>query len=228
MAHRQYDAEYGLKQGAGYDASHLKGKSVLITGGASGIGEAALRAFVKAGAFVTFGDINEDLARTLVKELRDDKVRFVKCDTRVWADQLDLFKTAIDRSPSRTLDIVLANAGVSGDDNVFNDNADAETGEPVEPDLTILNVNLVGMMLTAKLALHYFPRQKEAGDHSLIFTSSVAGYADHAGAPQYGASKWGVRGIMHTLRGTRPTTGARVNVIAPWSVCLGCEGVRGC
>lgn len=41
------------------DVSSLAGKSVVVTGGAMGIGEAMVRAFVSAGAFVTFGDINK-------------------------------------------------------------------------------------------------------------------------------------------------------------------------
>jgi len=219
---QQFDAEHGLKQGDSYYASHLKGRSVLITGGASGIGEASVRAFVAAGAFVTFGDTAEDLAQALVQELGSDTAAFVKCDTRVWSDQVTLFKTAIARSPSRSVDIVLANAGISGLDNMFHDNADPETGDPVEPDLKILDINLTGMMYTAKLALHYFPRQKESHDRCLIFSSSLAGYADHPGAPQYCASKWGIRGVMRALRSAMPKIGARVNVIAPWYVleCL--------
>lgn len=218
MPVQQVDPEHALKQSAGYDASSLQGKSVVITGGASGIGEASLRAFAAAGAFVTFGDVAEDLSTALVNDLGSDKVAFVKCDTRVWSDQVNLFKTAIVHSPSHSVDIVLANAGISGLDNVFQDNADPTTGEPVEPDLKVLDINLTGMIYTAKLALHYFPRQKEADDRCLIFTSSLAGYADHPGAPQYSASKWGIRGVMRALRSTMPKIGARVNVIAPWYV----------
>lgn len=217
-AQQQFNAEHGLMPGTGYDASHVEGKSVVITGGASGIGEASLRAFVAAGAFVTFGDLAEDLAQGLVTELGSDRVAFVKCDTRVWSDQVTVFKTAIARSPSQSVDIVHANAGISGLDHVFQDNADSATGEPVEPDLRVLDINMTGMMYTAKLALHYFPRQKEAHDRCLIFSSSLAGYADHPGAPQYCASKWGVRGVMRALRSTMPKIGARVNVIAPWYV----------
>lgn len=216
MSVSQFGSEHGLKAGTSGDASQLMGKSILISGGASGIGEASLRAFVAAGAFVTFGDIAEDRADNLVKELGDDKVAFVKCDTRVWSDQVTLFKTAITRAPSRSLDIVLANAGISGLDNVFQDNADPATDEPVKPELNILDINLNGMMYTSKLALHYFARQKDRSDRCLIFTSSLAGYGDHPGALQYSASKWGIRGVMRSLRSTVSNFGARVNIIAPW------------
>ncbi|KIW40699.1 uncharacterized protein PV06_07876 [Exophiala oligosperma] len=51
------------------DTTTLRGKSVVVTGGASGFGENHARAFAPAGAFVTIGDINEDRGRKLVAEL---------------------------------------------------------------------------------------------------------------------------------------------------------------
>lgn len=214
----QFDQAHAIKAATGYDAKSLEGKSVVITGAASGIGEACMRSFVSAGAFVTFGDLAEDRAQALVSELGQDKVAFAKCDTRVWEDQAQLFKTATEKAPSRSIDVVLANAGISGWDSVFQDQSDPTTGEPVKPDLSILETNLVGVMYTTKLALHYFARQPEGSgrDRCLIMTSSLAGYADHNGAPQYSAAKFGVRGMMRSLRQVLPKQQARVNIIAPW------------
>lgn len=86
----------------------------MITGGANGMGEAFVRAFSAAGAFVTFGDVNER-GTEIEKELNagEEKVAFVKCDIRNWGEQKAMFETAKTRSPSRTVDIVLANAGIS-------------------------------------------------------------------------------------------------------------------
>lgn len=67
------------------DSASLEGKSVIITGGASGIGEACLRAFVAAGAFVTFGDLADDLGNAIVAELGGENVAFVHCDVTKWA-----------------------------------------------------------------------------------------------------------------------------------------------
>lgn len=113
---------------------------------------------------------------------------------------------------------VLANAGISGIDAVFQDNADPKSGEPRKPDLSILEINLVGFTYTAKLALHYFPRQAEGADRDrcLLMTASLAGYIDLPGAPQYQASKHGTKGLMRSLRRTMPAQGGRVNIIAPW------------
>lgn len=218
MAATNFDIAHAIKPTAGFDPQSVQGKSVVITGAASGIGEACMRSFVSAGAFVTFGDFAEDRAHALVSELGHDKVAFVKCDARVWQDQAALFKTAVERSPSRSVDIVFANAGISGRDSVFNDQADPETDEPVKPDLSILETNLIGVMYTTKLALYYFARKPEGAgrDCCLIMTSSIAGYADHNGAPQYSAAKFGIRGMMRSLRQMLPKQNARVNIIAPW------------
>ena len=51
----QFNRSMAIAHGATFDSGSLKGKSVVVTGGASGIGEAAMRSSVKAGAFVAFG-----------------------------------------------------------------------------------------------------------------------------------------------------------------------------
>ena len=52
-------------------------------------------------------------------------------------------------------------------------------------------------------------------------TASLAGYLDQPGSPQYNASKWGVRGLMRSLRRTCPQFGIRVNILAPWFIHTG-------
>jgi NAD(P)-dependent dehydrogenase (short-subunit alcohol dehydrogenase family) len=95
---------------------NVKGKSVIITGGANGMGEAAVRDFVAAGAFVTFADMDLAKGKIVEKELNaDGKVRsaFVQCDIRDWDEQKNMFETARATSPSKSVDIVIANAGIS-------------------------------------------------------------------------------------------------------------------
>lgn len=96
------------------DTSKVRGKSIIVTGGANGMGEAFVRAFTAAGAFVTFGDLHQR-GSEIEKELNVDgqKAVFVKCDIRNWEDQVKLFETAKSKSPSNSVDIVVANAGIS-------------------------------------------------------------------------------------------------------------------
>jgi NAD(P)-dependent dehydrogenase (short-subunit alcohol dehydrogenase family) len=90
--------------------------------------------------------------------------------------------------------------------------------EPVQPDLRIININLIGVFYTAKLAMHYFRVQPEGEnrDRCLIIKGSLAGFLDQPGTPQYNASKFGGRGLMRSLRRTSWQQGIRVNYIAPW------------
>lgn len=82
------------------------------------MGEAMVRAFVAAGAFVTFGDMHPR-GTEVEKELngtdpnQPPKAAFVKCDIREWDDMINLFETAKNKSPSNSVDVVIANAGIS-------------------------------------------------------------------------------------------------------------------
>jgi NAD(P)-dependent dehydrogenase (short-subunit alcohol dehydrogenase family) len=98
------------------DLSQVKGKSVIVTGGANGMGEAMVRSFVAAGAFVTIADMHPrgtDLAKELNSSAGEEVAVFVKCDIRSWEDQIKLFETAKAKSPSNSIDVVIANAGIS-------------------------------------------------------------------------------------------------------------------
>ena len=97
------------------DESKLVGKSVIITGGANGIGEQLVRQFAAADAYVTFGDTNDARGRQLEAELNEScrRVMFVRCNISEWDDQVRMFEKAIEASPNRSCDIVVANAGIS-------------------------------------------------------------------------------------------------------------------
>jgi NAD(P)-dependent dehydrogenase (short-subunit alcohol dehydrogenase family) len=146
------------------------------------------------------------------------RAKFVKCDTTSWNDQLALFAAAKSFSPTSKIHYVVANAGITKQDDVFAYNPSG----PEKPDLKIIDVNIRGVLYTTKLANHYFISQngeKESDkqeDTCLVLISSGAGYLDCPRAPQYQASKYGMRGVMHALRRTAHHYGSRVNIIAPW------------
>jgi len=87
-----------------------------------------------------------------------------------------------------------------------------------------MDVNVTGVLYTTKLATHYFIKQngekpsESQDDTCLILMGSGAAFLDCLRIPQYSASKWAARGIMHALRRTAFYYGSRVNVISPWSV----------
>lgn len=93
----------------------LRGKSVIVTGGANGMGEVCVRDFVAAGAFVTIADLNVERGSLLEQELNKSAPTcvFVKCDIRSWDDQKNMFEIAKAKSPHNSVDVVIANAGIS-------------------------------------------------------------------------------------------------------------------
>jgi NAD(P)-dependent dehydrogenase (short-subunit alcohol dehydrogenase family) len=98
------------------DLTQVHGKSVIVTGGANGLGESIVREFVNAGAFVTFADLDDERGRRMEAEINNRSSRacvFVKCDVRAWEDQKVVFETARAESPSGSVDVVIANAGIS-------------------------------------------------------------------------------------------------------------------
>jgi NADP-dependent 3-hydroxy acid dehydrogenase YdfG len=92
----------------------------------------------------------------------------------------------------------------------------------VKPSLTTIDINLKGTLYTTKLALHYFIKQNgqepspTQQDTCLVLIGSGAAFLDCPRQPQYQSTKWGARGIMHSLRRTAFYYGSRVNVISPW------------
>lgn len=181
------------------DRTKVKDKSVIVTGGANGMGETCLRAFVAAGAFVTFGDVNER-GYEVEQELNaahGNCCKFVKCNIQDWEEQKTMFETARQFSPAKSVDIVLANAGISrssGDSMWVLDGELHQTrlivfqtplltilsdpdGEAQKPSLNIVNTNLIGSLYTFKLAVHYFRKQPdhESRDRCFIITGSMNG-----------------------------------------------------
>ncbi|KAJ3502863.1 hypothetical protein NM208_g16636 [Fusarium decemcellulare] len=100
-----------------YDASSLAGKTILITGGALGLGANFARYWASHGANLMIGDINAEAGQQLVAELRTQYPKaahhFFDCDVTDWDSQVAFFKAAASASPHGGIDIVVANAGIN-------------------------------------------------------------------------------------------------------------------
>ncbi|RJE25050.1 short chain dehydrogenase reductase [Aspergillus sclerotialis] len=200
------------------EVSKIKGKSIIITGGANGMGEAMVRSLCAAGAFVTFGDLHPrgvEIAKELNTE--GEKAAFVKCDIREWDDLIILFETAKAKSPANSVDVVIANAGISRSSGDSLWRLDDPNGPPTKPDLNIVRVNLDGTFYTWKLAVHYFRKQPDSDerDRCFIITGSMVAYIDSPGNWEYTATKYGLRGFMKTVRRNSWEQGIRINYVAP-------------
>ncbi|KAJ1394554.1 Short-chain dehydrogenase/reductase SDR [Sesbania bispinosa] len=185
----------------------LQGKVALITGGASGIGEATAKLFLRHGANVIIADIQDDLGRSLCHG--NPNVSYVHCDVTNDSD----VQTAVSAAVSRygKLDILFSNAGIIG--NAANtsiltvDHADLKR---------VLDVNVCGAFLTAKHAAKVMVPEKKG---SIIFTASMASVTHDASSPHaYVASKHAVVGLMKNLGVELGKHGIRVNCISPYAV----------
>ncbi|KAL2670281.1 hypothetical protein Neosp_014748 [[Neocosmospora] mangrovei] len=197
----------------------IRGKSVIITGGANGMGETCVREFVAAGAYVTFADVNEQRGRSIEAELNVDgkKCIFVKCDVRDWDQQKTVFEEAKRNSPSRSVDVVIANAGISRSSGDSLWNLDDPDGEPTKPNLNIVRVNIDGTFYTWRLAVHYFRKQpvQDDRDRCFIITGSMVAYIDSPANWEYTSTKYALRGFMKTVRRSSHEQNIRINYVAP-------------
>ncbi|KAK6440975.1 hypothetical protein LTR95_002798 [Oleoguttula sp. CCFEE 5521] len=201
------------------DYAAFKDRVVLITGGASGIGEGVARALASHGALVSIVDFNAELGEALAEELTSQghKAKSFKCDTTDWSQQAAAFKETVAWGSGR-LDIVIPSAGLGGTSLKAELEKATTADVPVQPDLRVLNVNLKAVYFTTSLALHYFRHLSPSPAPQLCLISSLAGYLGLPFAADYCAAKFGVRGLWKTLRtdgGAREMGGCQVNLIAP-------------
>lgn len=150
--------------------------------------------------------------------IRDYSITFVQTDVSDWASLTKAFKHCIQHSPTKTIDIVLAIAGLNGyslfQDSPFTSNP----GEhPPPPSTKVLDVNLTGAYYTSLLAIHHFRQtaSSDKADRQLIFVASNIAYFGVPLFSIYTASKAGVRGLWQSLRESPDLTGMRTNLVAP-------------
>ena len=228
------------------DTSAMKDKTILITGGASGLGAGFFSTWASLGANVIIGDINETAGQTLVNKTKaatgNDNLHFIRVDVTDWLSQVTFFREASRLSLHGGIDCVVANAGIGdGEESRLLENPPdfRDMDEPPPPKLKILDVNLVGVLYTTTLANSYLPRNPGSSrcslhsvagprDRHLLLVASIAGLQPLPGLSLYCASKHAVTGIFRTLRITSPIThGIRVNLLCPYFVDTPILGVAG-
>ncbi|XP_052173213.1 short chain aldehyde dehydrogenase 1-like [Diospyros lotus] len=188
-------------------AKRLDGKVAVITGGASGIGEATAKLFVKHGAKVVIADVQDELGHSLSQEIGSESVvSFVHCDVSKDEDVKRVVDSAVSKHGK--LDIMFSNAGIAG-------NMDPSIASVGYEDLKkVFEVNVFGAFFCAKHASRVMVPAKKG---SILFTASVA--ASTAGAPHgYTSTKHAVVGLAKNLCVELGRHGIRVNCISPHAV----------
>ena len=190
--------------------ARFDGKSVIVTGGGSGIGAATARAFAAQGTAVMIGDINPKAGEAVAADIRakGQKAAFTAVDTTRKASVEALVAAAV-KAHGR-LDVVFANAGVFDGFAPFTDIDEALFER-------VIGVNVKGYFFTCQAA---FEELKKSGGN-IVMTASVAGLGAGGGGAAYTASKYATIGLINQIGVEAAAHGVRVNGVAPGGVKTG-------
>lgn len=182
----------------------LKGKSVLITGGSSGIGLAIARKCLSEGALVLITGRNEDKLKKAELDLNSPMIRSLVWDVSKISDRNDKLNEALKLSENK-IDVLVNNAGMLGGHRQFID-----LTEEVWDD--IYSVNTKGLVFLTQSVVKNWINEKQSG--KIINMSSMRGTLGVQDGP-YGMSKWSLNGLTHGLGLKLIPYGIIVNGIAP-------------
>ncbi len=189
-------------------SGRLDGKVAVVTGGASGIGRATALTFLREGARVVIGDLNEgSIAETVAlarSQGHGERLAALRGDVSAERDVAALVALAVDHFGG--LDCIFNNAGVGGAFGPIGDTTVEEW------DFTFA-VLVRGVFLGIK---HASTRMKaQGGGGSIINTASVAGIGGGAGPHAYSAAKAAVANLSRSVSAELAAHRIRVNAIAP-------------
>jgi NAD(P)-dependent dehydrogenase (short-subunit alcohol dehydrogenase family) len=191
----------------------FEGKSVIVTGGGSGIGRAAALRFVEEGAKVLVADLNQEGADQTVKaiENKGGTARAVVGDLSDQEVVDEVVATAV--AAFGGLDVLVNNAGIMDRMSALAETDDAEWYRVIE-------VNLTAPFLLTRSAL---PHMLAAGGGAVVFTASEASLRGSAAGTAYTAAKHGVAGLTKSLAVMYRSQGIRANAIAPGATATNIE-----
>jgi len=186
----------------------LRGRVVLVTGGASGIGEKIVEQFARQGARVVFLDIQKDAGKQLAKKIEaagDTAASFLQCDLT----DTDALRRCIEKAIAKfkTVDVLVNNAA----------NDARHTVEAVTPEYwdQSMAVNLKHQFFASQAVI---PVMKKAGRGSIINMSSISWMIPSVGLPVYITAKAAIVGLTRTLAHELGADNIRVNCILPGAI----------
>ncbi len=189
----------------------IRGASALVTGGASGLGAATVRALVTAGATVTIADVNRSVGEALAAEI-GAPATFVETDVA----REDAMQAAVARAASRPggLRILVNCAGVAIAEKVLG----KEGPHALDRYERVLRVNLIGTFNALRLSAAAMSSNEpnDLGERGVIVcTASVAAFDGQMGQIAYSASKGGIAAMTLPAARDLSRNGIRVMSIAP-------------
>ena len=192
----------------------LQDKGVLVTGGASGLGEACVRLLTQAGAKVVIADLNSDAGIALSTEHSHTGLStlFAKTDVTDEESMRAAVRDAVETFGG--LHVLINCAGIGVAERVLGKNGPHD----LRSFSKVIQVNLIGTFNAIRLAAAEMTENvpNEEGERGVIInTASVAAFDGQIGQAAYSASKGGIVGMTLPIARELARFGIRVNTIAP-------------
>lgn len=181
------------------------GKVAIVTGGGSGIGQAACHLYAREGARVVVSDIDEKGGNETCRAIQamDGEAIFVRADVSQPGDCQALVDATLEKYGR--LDIAFNNAGIGGEANA--------TGEySIEGWQKVIEINLSGVFYCMRYEI---PAMLKTGGGAIVNMASILGMAGFSKSPAYVAAKHGVIGLTRTAAIEYAQQGLRINSVGP-------------
>lgn len=205
--------------------SNLTGKTVILTGGAGGIGATTANLLLEHGATVVIADLESTrpIMETMFKNLPDSirgRLHFVATNIVNWDQMTALFQSAKARFGS--IQLVIANAGVMETEPVLDMDHLDEDGNLKESEAfsSVIDINVKGTMNCLRQAIFSMkgnqPCYPDGSRGAVVLVSSISGYFGGTGVSGYITSKHAVTGMLRGSQLAARKYGIRVNAVAPF------------
>ncbi|MDE3065230.1 MAG: SDR family NAD(P)-dependent oxidoreductase [Acidobacteriota bacterium] len=190
----------------------LTNSSALVTGGASGLGEATSRALAARGVSVVVADLNDERGAEVAAEIGG---RFAHCDVTDTAQVIAAVEAAKSLAPLRS---VVNCAGVGWATRTIGKDGEYASAHDLDLYRRVIEINLVGTFNVCRLAATAMGHNEPDEDGqrgAIVNTASVAAEDGQIGQVAYSSSKGGVVGLTLPLARDLAVIGVRVNCILP-------------
>ncbi|OYV60624.1 MAG: 3-hydroxyacyl-CoA dehydrogenase [Actinobacteria bacterium 21-73-9] len=190
----------------------LSNTSAIVTGGASGLGEATARALAARGVAVVVADLNDAAGSALAGEIGGV---FAHCDVTDVDQVIAAIEAARARGPLRS---VVNCAGIGWATRTIGKDGEYASAHDLDLYRKVIEINLVGTFNVCRLAataMSHNEPDADGGRGAIVNTASVAAEDGQIGQVAYSSSKGGVVGLTLPLARDLAVVGIRVNTILP-------------
>jgi len=192
---------------------NLEGKVAIVTGGASGLGEATVEAYVAKGVRVAIFDMNQQRAAAVIDRLGSDSVQFFNVNVAEEASVKTAVAAVVDQFGA--LHVCNNFAGIGSASKTFGKNGVF----PMDEYMRVVMVNQVGTFNVSRFAAEAMSKNAVINDDGgrgvIINTASIAAYEGQIGQLAYSATKGAVVGMTLPMARDLQPLGIRVNTIVP-------------